>query len=151
MILGMSIATFTLFHVIISFLGIATGLIIVIGMMKSQTMPKWTAGFLATTVATSVTGFMFPFVAIGPPHIIGAISLVALTIAILALYKFDLRGRWRGAYITTAVLSLYLNVFVAIVQAFLKIEAVHVLAPTQTEPPFLIAQTAVLLLFAAVC
>src|SRR5215510_1627431 len=116
MMLGMSLATFTLFHTVISLIGIATGLVVLAGMLKSSRMPGWTAVFLITTIATSITGFMFPFKAVGPPHIVGAISLVILAFTLIALYSKRLAGGWRKTYVITAVASLYLNVFVAVVQ-----------------------------------
>ncbi len=147
MILGMSTAAFTQFHVLISLIGIVSGIVVVLAMLGSNRLPGWTAVFLLTTVATSVTGFMFPSADFGPPQIVGVISLVALAIAIVALYAYKLAGAWRWAYVATAVLSLYFNVFVAVVQAFQKIEFLHALAPTQKEPPFAAAQGVVLILF----
>jgi hypothetical protein len=147
MILGMSIATFTQFHVIISLMGIGVGIIVLLGMLQAMRLPKLTALFLATTVATSVTGFMFPFASFGPPEIVGVISLAVLAIALLALYSFKLAGPWRRIYVVTAVIALYLNVFVGVVQTFQKVPCFHALAPTQKEPPFAIAQGIVLLAF----
>jgi len=147
MILGLSIPTFTTVHTVISLIGIASGLVVVFGMLSSKRLPGWTALFLITTVATSVTGFLFPITKIGPPHIVGVISLVVLAIAIPALYVFHLKGAWRGVYVTGAVLSLYFNVFVGVVQTFQKVPFFKALAPTQTEPPFFVAQILVLLLF----
>lgn len=147
MILGMSLATFTLVHVIISLVGILAGLVVVFGMLSSKSPGGWTALFLATTVLTSVTGYFFPAEHILPSHIVGAISLVLLAVAIFALYSRRLAGSWRWIYVVTAVASLYLNVFVAVVQSFLKIPALKALAPTQAEPPFVIAQAVTLLVF----
>lgn len=147
MILGMSLSTFTTFHVVLSLVGIAAGLIVLLGMLRSDKMPGLTAVFLATTVLTSVTGYFFPFFGILPSHIVGAISLVVLAIALYALYSGQLAGRWRWIYVVTAVISLYLNVFVAVAQAFQKIAPLRALAPTQAEPPFVIAQCVVLLIF----
>jgi hypothetical protein len=147
MILGMSTYAFTLLHVVISLIGIVTGSIVLFGMLAGKRLDVWTAIFLATTVLTSVTGFLFPIARIGPPHIVGVISLVALAIAILALYVYRLEGAWRWIYVVTAVLSLYLNVFVGVVQAFQKLSFLEPLAPTQSEPPFLIAQATVLGIF----
>jgi hypothetical protein len=146
----MSVAAFTLFHVILSLIGIASGLIVVLAMLGGKREPALAAIFLATTVATSVTGFMFHFASFGPPEIVGAISLVVLAVAILALYSYKLAGAWRRIYVVAAVLALYLNVFVAVVQTFQKVAFFHALAPTQTEPPFAIAQGIVLLAFIAV-
>jgi hypothetical protein len=147
MILGMSISTFTLVHVVISLVGIFAGLVVVFGMLSSKKLDGWTALFLATTVLTSVTGFFFPFDKILPSHIVGIISLVVLAIAILALYALHLTGPWRWIYVVSAVVALYLNVFVGVVQAFQKVSLLASLAPTQSEPPFLIAQAVVLVIF----
>ena len=147
MILGMSISTFTLVHVVLSLVGIFAGLVVVIGMLGSKKLDSWAALFLATTVLTSVTGFFFPFDKILPSHIVGIISLVVLAIAILALYALHLAGPWRWIYVVSAVVALYLNVFVGVVQAFQKVPLLASLAPTQSEPPFLIAQAVVLVIF----
>jgi hypothetical protein len=149
MVLGMSVAAFTLLHVMISLLGIASGFLVVGGLLGSNRMPGLTAVFLITTIATSVTGFMFPFTAVGPPHIVGVISLVVLAFTLLALYVYRLAGRWRWIYVSTAIAALYLNTFVGVVQAFQKIPALNVLAPKGSEPPFAIAQGLVFALFVA--
>jgi hypothetical protein len=109
MILGMSTYTFTLLHVVISLIGIVTGVIVLFGMLAGKRLDAWTAIFLATTVLTSVTGFLFPIARIGPPHIVGAISLIALAVAILARYVYRLEGAWRWIYVATAVLSLSMS------------------------------------------
>lgn len=147
MILGMSVSAFTTLHVIISLIGIATGFIALIGMLTSNRLAAWTALFFATTVLTSVTGFFFPLVKVGPPHVIGAISLVILALALLGIYVFHLAGAWRWIYVAGAVVALYFNVFVAVVQAFQKLAFLNPLAPTQSEPPFLVAQLVVLVAF----
>ena len=147
MVLGMSLATFTLLHVVISLVGIATGFVVVYGMLNANRRPAWTAIFLATTVLTSVTGFLFPFEKLLPSHIFGIISLPLLAVAILGLYAFRLAGPWRPIYIVTALVALYLNTFVAVVQAFLKIPPINALAPTQSEPPFAVVQLVVLAIF----
>lgn len=147
MILGMSTSTFTLFHVLLSLAGIGTGFIVILGLLAGKRLNGWTAIFLVTTVATSVTGFLFPFHQLLPSHILGILSLVVLAVAIPARYVFHLRGAWRSVYVVGAAVALYLNVFVAVVQAFLKIPALKALAPTQKEPPFLVAQLSVLLIF----
>src|SRR5687768_4221604 len=121
MILGMSFSTFTTLHVVTSLIGIASGLIVLVGMIGGRRLPGWTALFLATTVLTSVTGFLFPFSQLLPSHIVGAISLAVLAVALAALYGFRLSGPWRWVYVITAVLALYLNVFVGVVQAFQKL------------------------------
>jgi hypothetical protein len=149
MILGMSTAAFTQFHVLLSLIGIVTGLVAAFAMLGANRLPAVTAIFLVTTVATSVTGFMFHFATFGPPEIVGVISLVALGVAILALYAYNLAGSWRWIYVATAILALYLNVFVGVVQTFQKVAFFHALAPTQTEAPFAIAQGVVLIAFIA--
>jgi hypothetical protein len=145
--LGLSLSTFTTAHVVISLIGIATGLLVLWGMLGSQRMGGLTAVFLITTVLTSVTGFMFPFNGLLPSHVVGAISLVVLAVALIALYLFRLESAWRWIYVVTAVIALYFNVFVGVVQAFQKFAVLHALAPTQSEPPFAIAQLIVLALF----
>jgi hypothetical protein len=148
MILGLSIPAFTVLHVIISLLGIASGFVVVYGLWTGKALGAWTGFFLATTVLTSVTGFMFPLKAIGPPHIVGAISLVVLALAIAALHGFKLAGPWRWIYISMSVLALYLNAFVGVVQSFQKLPFLNALAPTQsTEPAFVIAQGLTFALF----
>ena len=149
MIFGMSTATFTLVHVVISLIGIGSGLVVVFGLLNARRLDRWTALFLVTTVATSVTGFGFPFEHLLPSHKVGIISLVALTLAILARYSFHLAGAWRWIYVVTAMIALYLNVFVLIVQAFLKVPALKAMAPTQSEPPFLVTQLVILAIFVA--
>ena len=144
MILGLSTSTFTSVHVALSLIGIVSGVIVLYGMVRATTLDGWTALFLATTVLTSVTAFFFPSTSFGPAHVVGVLSLVVLAAAIVALYFFRLAGPWRWIYIVGAVLALYLNVFVAVVQAFQKLPP---LAPTQSEPPFLIAQLVVMAIF----
>ena len=145
--MGMSLTTFTISHVLISLIGIVAGLVAMIGWLNSDPSRIPTAIFLATTILTSVTSFLFTFTKLLPSHIVGIISLVMLAIATLALYGRRLSGIWRPIFAVTAMLSLYLNVFVLIVQAFLKIPPLKVLAPTQTEPVFLVAQGSAFLLF----
>jgi hypothetical protein len=147
MILGLSTATFTTVHVIISLIGIVSGIVVVLGWLGGRQSAGWAALFLATTVLTSVTGFFFHSASFGPPHVVGLISLVVLAAAILALYVFHLAGFWRWVYIIGATTALYLNAFVGVVQAFQKLPFLQPLAPTQSEPPFLIAQIAVLVIF----
>ena len=149
MILGMSTATFTQFHVLLSLIGIVSGIVVALAMLGASRAPVLTAIFLLTTVATSATGFMFHFETFGPPEVIGVISLVVLCVAILALYGYKLAGSWRWIYVAAAMLALYLNVFVGVVQTFQKVAFFHALAPTQTEPPFAIAQGIVLIAFIA--
>ena len=149
--LGMSLATFTLLHVVISLVGIGAGLMTMIGLLRSLPMPRWTTVFLLTTILTSVTGFMFPFDKLLPSHVIGIISLVLLAVACFALYSQKLAGRWRWIYVVTAMTALYLNIFVLIIQSFLKIPPLHALAPSvpPSEPPFAVVQGIVLVLFVA--
>jgi hypothetical protein len=155
MILGMSVAVFTQFHVIISLVAILSGIIVVLGMLGARRMPGMTALFLITTVATSVTGFMFETPAeaprvigsLDPAKIIGIISLIFLVLAILAQYSYRLAGSWRGVYVISAIVALYFNCFVLVVQSFQKIPFFHALAPTQKEPPFAVAQAILLILF----
>jgi hypothetical protein len=148
MILGLfTLSAYTVGHVIISLLGIATGFVVIAGMLKAKRLDGWTFWFLFFTLLTSITGFGFPFDHILPSHLVGAISLVALLIAILARYAFNHSGAWRWLYVVTALLAQWFNVFVLVAQAFQKVPALQSLAPTQSEPPFLIAQTVVMVLF----
>ncbi len=147
MILGMSTAAFTTLHVIISLIGIGSGLIVLIAIARGRYLQGLTASFLLSTVLTSVTGFFFHSASFGPPHAIGVLSLVILAIALYGLYGQRLTGSWRGTYVVTAAIALYLNCLVGVIQSFQKIPALHALAPTQTkEPPFLIAQLLLLVL-----
>lgn len=148
MILWMTTSTFTFLHVLISLVGIGTGFIVVYGLLTGKRLDGWTAIFLVTTVLTSVTGFLFPFEHLLPSHVVGALSLVVLAAAILARYAMHLAGAWRWIYVVCAAVALYFNVFVLVVQAFLKVPALHAMAPTQKEPPFVVAQLAVMVLFA---
>ena len=147
MVLGMSLATFTALHVVISLIGIASGLVVLYGWLGNRWFPRWNALFLITTILTSVTGFFFPFEHLLPSHKVGILSLILLAVALLALYGKGLAGGWRRTYLTCAVASLYLNCFVLVVQLFLKIPALHDLAPQGKEPPFAVAQLVVLLIF----
>jgi hypothetical protein len=150
MIHGLSLPAFTLLHIIISLFGLFTGAVVVTLMLRGRKSPVWTAMFLATTVVTSVTAFMFPSASFGPAHITGIISLAVLAIAIFALYGRRLAGIWRPVFIVAALAALYLNVFVGVLQAFQKIPGFRAMAPTQPELPFIVAQTGVLTLFAAI-
>ena len=145
MIFGMT--TFTFVHVVISLVGIASGLVVLFGLLTGKWLDGWTALFLLSTAATSLTGFGFPFDHLLPSHIVGVISLVVLAVAILALYGYRLAGPWRWLYVASAGVALYLNVFVGVVQAFQKLPFLKTLAPTQSEPPFLVTQLVVLALF----
>lgn len=147
MILGMSLSTYTTLHTVISLVGILSGFVVLFGLLGNSRMDGWTALFLIATVATSATGFLFPFHGFGPPHYVGMISLVVLLLAIIARYPMHLKGGWRKTYVITAVIALYFNCFVGVVQAFQKIPALHALAPKGNEPPFAAAQLVVLVLF----
>lgn len=147
MVLGMSLSTYTLVHVLISFLGIGSGVAVMYGFFRSKRLDGLTLFFLVTTILTSVTGFGFPFTHLLPSHILGILSLIALTIAIRARYGGKMRGASRWVYVVTASISLYFNVFVLVVQSFEKVPALHALAPTQKEPPFAVTQLVVLALF----
>jgi hypothetical protein len=142
--------SFTLFHVAISLVAIVSGLIVLYGLLTAKRMSGMTLLFLVTTIATSVTGFFFHRDHILPSQVVGAISLVLLAMATGALYVYHLHGVWRLGYVVGAVACLYLNVFVLIVQAFLKIPLLHVLAPKGSEPPFVVTQGIVLILFVVV-
>ena len=139
MVFGMSLATYTLIHVIISLIGIGSGLVVLFGMFGGKRLDGMTALFLATTALTSLTGFGFPFEHVTPGIILGILSLIVLAIAIPARYSFRMAGKWRTIYVVTAVIALYFNCFVLIAQSFLKIPALHALAPKGNEPPFAIA------------
>jgi hypothetical protein len=147
MILGMSTSTFTLVHVLISLVGILSGLVVLYGLLTAKRLEHWTAVFLATTALTSITGFAFPFHQLLPSHKIGILSLLVLAVAIVARYSFHLAGRWRSTYVVTAVIALYFNVFVLVAQTFQKTPALKALAPTGSEPPFLIAEVVVMVVF----
>jgi hypothetical protein len=147
MILGMTLSTFTIVHVLLSLVGIGSGLLVVYGLLLGKRFDGATAIFLATTVLTSLTGFLFPFERLLTSHILGMISLVVLAVAIQARYGRHLVGAWRSTYVVCAVLALFLNVFVLVAQIFMKVPAAHALAPTQTEPPFLVAQLLVMAVF----
>jgi hypothetical protein len=139
-------------HVIISLIAIVSGILVMFGLLGSNRMPAMTAIFLLFTILTSATGFLFPFEKLLPSHMVGILSLVLLAIACIALYGMKLSGAWRWIYTVTAMISLYLNIFVLIIQAFLKVPALHALAPSvpPSEPPFAIIQGVVLLFFVIV-
>ncbi|WP_322990839.1 MULTISPECIES: hypothetical protein [unclassified Hoeflea] len=147
MVFGMT--PFTLFHVLLSLIGIASGLVVLYGWLQSQRMPGWTAIFLFTTIATTLTGFLFPFKGFTPAIDVGIISTVILIVALVALYHYHLAGHWRTIFIISAMAALYFNCFVLVVQAFVKIPALHSLAPNGSEPPFAVTQAVVLIGFLA--
>jgi hypothetical protein len=149
MVLGMSLSAFTTLHVIISLIGIVSGLVVLSGLLGSNRMPGITALFLLTTILTSATGFLFPFEKLLPSHMIGILSLVLLAIACIALYAMKLSGAWRWIYVVTAMIALYFNVFVLVIQSFLKVPALTALAPGNppSGPVFAVVQGIVLLFF----
>ena len=152
MVLGLSLPVFTMVHVIISLIAIAAGLVVMFGLLGSKSMPGLTAIFLAFTILTSVTGFLFPFEKLLPSHMVGILSLVLLAIACIALYGMKLAGVWRPVYIVTAMISLYFNVFVLVIQSFLKVPALAALAPAvppapPSGPVFAVVQGIVLVFF----
>ena len=145
---GIPTDLFVKIHVVLSLIGIASGLIVLLGMVGGRLLGGLTALFLATTVLTSVTGFPLPPVVLDPPRIVGIISLVALAVAIAALYLFHLSGAWRWIYVVTALVALFFNCFVGVIQSFQKIGFLHALAPTQsTEPAFVVSQLVLLAIF----
>lgn len=145
MIFGMTPLLFV--HVLISLISIVTGLIVLFGMLKNDRMNGMTLIFLLFTAATTITGFVLPLHGLTPPVILGIVSLVVLAPTFAARYAFGMRGAWRWIYVVGAVIALYLNCFVLVVQSFLKIPALNALAPTGSEPPFAIVQGVVLLFF----
>jgi len=134
-------------HVLISLIGILSGVVVLAGVLSGKRLDRWTATFLASTVLTSVTGYFFPVHKLMPSHVIGGISLIALAVAIVARYSKQMTGAWRKIYVASAMIALYLNVFVLIFQLFTKVPALLALAPTQSEAPFLVTQVVVMLAF----
>jgi len=146
-ILGMSIGNFTVLHVVISMIAIFAGFIVVGGMFSNAGLGGWTAFFLLMTILTNVTGFIFPITVFTPALVVGTVSTLLLLVACYALYREKARGGWRTVYVVTALVGLYLNVFVLIAQSFQKVSFLQPLAPKGNEPPFLIAQVATLIAF----
>ena len=142
MVLGMT--TFTAMHVLLSLIGIVAGLVVLFGLISANAMSSWTLVFLVTTLATSVTGFFFPFHGFTPALGVGILSAFILLAVIAARYRFHLSSAWRWVYVVGTVAALYFNSFVLVVQAFLKVPALHLLAPTGSEKPFALAQALVL-------
>jgi hypothetical protein len=147
--MSFNLAAYTLVHVVISLVGIGSGIVVLGGLLTRKWLDRWTALFLTTTLATSLTGYGFPVEHVLPSHIVGAVSIVVLALAIYARYARRLEGNWRATYAIGAVIALYLNVFVLMVQSFLRVPALKALAPTQSEPPFAVTQLIVLVLFVA--
>jgi hypothetical protein len=148
----MSVATLILIHTIISLIAIVAGIVVMFSMLGSKRQDGLTAIFLLFTILTNATGFVIPPLLsekLLPSHMIGILSLVLLAIACIALYVIKLAGPWRWIYVVTALVSLYLNVFVLVIQSFLKVPFLHALAPSvpPAEPPFAIVQGIVLVFF----
>jgi hypothetical protein len=141
----MLLSLFTIFHVLVSVVGIGSGFIVAYGLLTSKDFEGWTKTYLVTTVATSATGFLFPYHGFKPSYVVGILSLIVLGLVIAARYRYGLEGGWRRTYVIGSVTALYFNVFVLVVQLFEKTPALKALAPTQTEPPFLVTQVCVLL------
>src|SRR6266567_2995618 len=144
----MILQIYTIIHTLISLVAIVTGFVVLFGLLAGQRLDGWTKWFLITAVATTVTGFFFPFHGFTPAIGLGIISLPFLALTIFARYPKHLAGSWRWIYVIGAVICLYFNLFVAVVQAFEKIPALHALAPTQSEPPFKLTQLVLLLVSA---
>jgi hypothetical protein len=145
MTFGLSLSTFTMVHVIISLVAIAAGYAVVCQFLNSRPLGVWNSTFISTTVLTTVTGFLFPNLTLTPAAITGIISSIVLAIALYAFYGKHMSGKWRATYVITAMIALWLNSFVLVVQTFQKVSFFRALAPTQSEPPFLIAQVALLI------
>src|SRR4029077_8575472 len=143
----MILQIYTIVHTLISLVAIFTGFIVLFGLLSGRRLDSWTKWFLVTAVVTTVTGFFFPFHGFTPAIGLGLISLPILALTICARYPKNLAGAWRLIYVLGAVISLYFNVFVGVVQSFEKIPALHAIAPTPTEQPFKFTQLAVLSLF----
>jgi hypothetical protein len=146
-VLGLSLASFTILHTAISLIQLVSGLVVVWALVGSRDSRAWTVIYLVSAVATSVTGFMFPFTGFLPSHATGILSLILLLLAIIGLYGAHLAGAWRWIYAVCIVASVYLSAFVTVVQSFLKVPPLHALAPAGSEPPFAITQGVVLLVF----
>ena len=144
MVLGLSVETFTIIHVIISLLGIAAGLFAFVALARGAWLRRWHDGFLLTTILTSVTGFLFPFKGVTPAIVVGVLSIILLVIACLALYRLNLKGWARLIYVVTGMIALWFNIFVLIIQSFQKIPFLNAFAPTGSEPPFAVVQAVAL-------
>ena len=138
------------FHIAMSLIGLASGFVVVYGLLAGRSLRVWTSVFLATTILISATGFPLPPFGFDPARAIGVLSLVLLGLAVIAFYFAQLKNAWRLIYIVTAMTALYLNTFVAVVQSFMKVPALQALAPTQSEPPFVVTQLAVLVIFVVI-
>lgn len=147
MILGLTLEQFTLLHVYMSVVGLAAGLFLVFGLLTSRPLRILTALFLVTTAGTSLTGFLFPFKGMTPAIMLGILSVIALVLAVIALYVKKLAGVWRGVYVISAMLAFYFNFFVLVAQSFAKVHALNAIAPTPSSPGFGVTQLAVLFVF----
>ncbi|WP_300299196.1 hypothetical protein [Ferrovibrio sp.] len=145
----LDLPSYTAFHTILSLIAIVAGIVAVAGLFGRERQPVWNTLFLTSAALTSITGFGFPYLRLMPAHVIGVLSIIVLAVAALARYRFQLRGPWRRIYGVSAVTGLYFLVFVLIAQAFLKVAALNALAPTQSEPPFAVAQGITFVLFVA--
>jgi len=141
------LAVLTPVHVVLSLIGILTGLVVVFGLLTSELLGGWTKIFLWTTLLTSLTGFLFPIHKLTPGLVFGILSLIALAFAWIGRYRRHLAGHWRATYAVTAIIALYLNTFILIVQLYEKVPALRALAPTQSEPPFKFTQLVALIVF----
>ena len=150
MVLTMNLSTFTAIHTALSVIALLSGVVVLIGLLRSQRCPLVTLLYFVTAIATSATGFGFPNTTFTPAEVVGVISLVLLGIAVLARYSYAFAGSARWLYVLGVTLSLYFLFFVLVAQAFSKIAALRVFAPTQSEPPFAIAQGVLLLVFVAI-
>jgi hypothetical protein len=146
--MSIGLKIFTLFHVALSLIGIASGFVVTCGLLTARRLDRWTAVFLATTIATSATGFFFPVHHFTPAHAFGILSLLVLGPAVIARYRRALAGNWRWIYVLGVMIGFYFNFFILIVQAFRRVPALKALAPTQTEPPFKLTQLVALAAFA---
>jgi len=134
-------------HVALSLIGLVFGLIVLYGLLSGEVFGVWTALFLLAMILTNVTGFPLPPFGLDPPRMVGILSLILLAVALLAIYVFRVSGPWRWIYVVAAMTALYLDAFVGVIQAFAKLSFLHELAPTGSEPPFVIVQVLVLVFF----
>jgi hypothetical protein len=144
---GIPTHLFLQIHVALSLIALVAGLVVLYGLLQGRALRGWMELFLVTLILTSVTGFPLPPFGLDPPRMVGILSLVLLAVAVLAIYVFRVSGPWRWIFVVTAMAALYLDAFVGVIQAFAKLPALHELAPTGSEPPFLIAQVIVLVFF----
>jgi hypothetical protein len=144
---GIPTHLFLQIHVALSLIALVAGLVVLYGLLKGRALGGWLELFLVTIILTSVTGFPLPPFGLDPPRMVGILSLILLAIALASIYVFRVSGPWRWIFVVTALTALYLDAFVGVIQAFAKLPALHALAPTGSEPPFLIVQVIVLVFF----